>query len=125
MNLILVGYDELKNVPRDAYRYDLNHEVVRDVSALHPQKLYDQFKEILQLIYDEDLTWNWAIVLLSANPHLFDMVGNMIARGQMHFDEWGIEVSYYGENATVINTTYDREGFVLDWPYGLFDVELD
>lgn len=124
MYLILIGYTDSENIPREAYRYDLNHEIMLDVSAYHPQKVYDLIKHRLRTVYD-DSSWTWAIVLRSANPHLFDIVGTMIAKGQVDIDEWGIEVSYYSSNVAIARTTYDKEGFLINWPYGAFDFVID
>ena len=126
MYLILIGYETQHNVPMEARRRDLNHQTVLDVSAWHPRQVYAYLKEELAAIYDDSAD-DWAIVLWSANPHLFNAVGTLIANGNIHYDEWNILVSYYGANyeQSVINTTYDKEGFLINWPYGAFHFLID
>ena len=128
MYLILIGYENKHNVPMEAWRRDLNHQTMLDVSAWHPRQVYAFLKEKVGIIYDDSAD-DWAIVLWSANEHLFNIVGIMIANAQITYDEWNILVSYYGDDytdeRTTINTTYDKEGFLIKWPYDAFHVVID
>ena len=126
MYLILIGYENKYDVPTEAWRPDLNHQIMLDISAWHPRQVYGFLKEKLGIVYDDSAD-DWAIILWSANPHLFNAVGEIIANGKMQYDEWNILVSYYDANdeRSVINTTYDKEGFLIKWPYGAFNFVID